>query len=301
MMKFVLAILAAVVSTWISLPAIAQQPKELPPAIVEIVKSLKPQRGKIAIPAAKASLDLGQNYDFYSAEDTRKILVSIWGNPPQSAEHALGMVMPAGASPVSDAWGAVITFEETGYVADDDAADVDYAEMLTQMRDAEGEANAERTQQGYPTIHIAGWAEQPRYDKATHSVVWARDLQFSGDSVHTLNYDVRTLGRTGVLSLNLVSNMPKLNEVRGAARAFAAHAAFDPGARYEDFDASVDRKAEYGIGGLVAAGTGLAVAKKLGFFALLAKFIKPIAIGVLVLFAAMRKRIAGLFGRSEDV
>lgn len=269
-------------------------------SIVALVKTLKPQHGKIALPGAKASLDLGTAYDFYGPADARTILVDIWGNPPENGQGILGLVMPAGKSPLGDSWGALITFEETGYVADDDAAETDYNELMQQMQEGETGLNEQRKTAGYPGIHLVGWAEQPGYNKAGHYVVWARDLKFSDAQIDTLNYDVRTLGRSGVLSVNLVSTMPKLAEVKKAAHEFAAHVTFDPGARYEDFDSSLDTKAEYGVGGLVAAGVGVVVAKKLGILALALKFIKPLLLGLFALFAAFRNRILGLFGRKTD-
>lgn len=281
-------------------PASAAEQQQASQSDVALVQSLRPQHGKIAISAAKASLDLGDRYDFYGPDDARKILVQLWGNPPESTADVLGIVMPAKASPLGKAWGAVVTYEDTGHVSDSDAAETDYGEIIQQMQDAEPETNEQRKQAGYPTIHLVGWAQQPTYDKATHSVIWARDLQFSGQSVHSLNYDVRTLGRTGVLSLNLVSSMPELADVRTAATSFTAHAAFDSGSRYEDFDASLDKQAEYGVGGLVAAGVGVAVAKKLGIFAILLKFLKPILLGLFAAFALLRKRIAALFWRNDD-
>jgi uncharacterized membrane-anchored protein len=265
-----------------------------------MVRAMKPQRGKVALPEAEATLDLGQSYDFYGPADARTILVQIWGNPPSAAEGVLGVVMPAGKSPLSDSWGAVVTFEKSGYVSDSDAAEIDYTELLGQMREGEATNNAERTAAGYPAMHLAGWAEQPNYDKANHSVVWAQDLSFTGQTVHSLNYDVRSLGRNGVLSLNLISQMPRLAEVKAAARDFATHASFNPGARYADFNPDTDEAAEYGIGGLVAAGVGVAAAKKLGLLAILLKFLKPILIGVVALGAVFRGKIAGLFGRNKD-
>ncbi|MEQ1497023.1 MAG: DUF2167 domain-containing protein [Novosphingobium sp.] len=278
---------------------IAQQPVTQA-QVQALVRSLKPQHGKITLPAAKASLELGTAYDFYGPADARKVLVDIWGNPPENAVGVLGLVMQAGKSPMGDAWGAIITFEETGYVADDDAAEADYTELMTQMQKGEAEQNEQRKASGYPGIHLVGWAEQPGYNKLNHSVVWARDLKFSDSQIDTLNYDVRTLGRSGVLSVNLVSTMPRLAEVQKAAHEFASHVKFDSGARYEDFDANMDQKAEYGVGGLVAAGVGVAVAKKLGILAILLKFIKPLLFGLIALIAVFRNRIMGLFGRKTD-
>ena len=61
-----------------------------------------------------------------------------------------------------------------------------------------------------------------------------------------------------------------------------------------------DEAAGYGIAGLVAGGVGLAVAKKAGLLVLLLKFIKPILLGLVVLFGAFRGRIMRLFGRREE-
>lgn len=281
-------------------PIAAEPAGDTSKELVDLAKTLKPQHGKIVLPAAKATLDIGTAYDFYGPEDAGKILTKIWGNPPESAEGVMGLVMKAGSSPVSDAWGAVVSYEATGYVSDEDAAKTDYTELLDSMREGEAESNKQRKESGYPEIHLAGWAEQPGYDQANHSVVWARDLKFSDSQVDTLNYDVRSLGRGGVLSLNLVSSMPHLAEVKAAAHEFASHAAFDPGARYADFDPSLDKKAEYGIGGLVAAGAGVVVAKKLGLLALMLKFIKPLLIAVVAGFAAFKNKLKGLFGRTKD-
>lgn len=287
----------------IEAPAVAAgsqtDPREA--AAIAALKSLSPQHGTVTLPEAHAGLDLGKNYDFYNAADARKIIVDIWGNPAGAADGVLGVVMPAGKSPGSDSWGAVITYDPSGYVADNDAKSADFNQILTDLKKNTEEANAERTKEGYPAMHIAGWAEQPNYDPATHSVVWARDLAVDGHSAHSLNYDLRTLGRSGVLSVNFVSGMGQLPEIRQAAADFSRHATFTSGWRYADFNPASDKKADYGIAGLVAAGVGVAAAKKLGVLALLAKFIKPIAVAVVAAFAALRKRISALFGRGGEI
>ena len=70
------------------------------------------------------------------------------------------------------------------------------------------------------------------------------------------------------------------------AEVLLSSTSFGPGERYEDFNASSDKTAEYGLAGLIAAGAGLGAGKliKLG---LIAKFWKVI----LVAFAAGKKLI----------
>lgn len=293
-MKRLLALFALLAAVFVA-PVVAQDAgsQDIPPELQAFLDELNPVSGKVDLPAAQATLDLGEDYIFYDATDAEKILVQLWGNPPQAATGILGMVMPAGSSPISDSWGAVVTFEETGYISDDDAAETDYDELLEAMQEGTRTNNAARTAAGYASIDLVGWADRPRYDRSTHSVVWAQNLAFADQEVHTLNYDVRTLGRYGVLSLNLISTMPELDNIRVAANDFAAHASFNEGARYADFDPSVDSAAEYGIAGLIAGGAGVAVAKKTGLIALLLKFIKPILIGLGIAAVAVWRFISG--------
>lgn len=262
-----------------------------------LLKSLKRETGTIPIQAAKADLVLGDQYYFVGPEQARTILVDIWRNPPAAANGVLGMVFPKGKSFVDDTWSAVITFEDTGYVSDDDAKTIDYNAMLEEMRRGD-EAQAESVRaQGYPAGILQRWAQPPTYDAGKHSLVWARDIKFDDMPEDSLNYDIRLLGRQGVLSMNILASMSQLDEVREAAKTFAAVGTFRTGARYADYNPSTDKKAEYGLAGLVAAGAGAAVAKKVGLLALLAKFGKFLVIGAIALFAMFRNAIGGLFGR----
>ena len=133
-------------------------------------------------------------------------------------------------------------------------------------------------------------------------MIWARDLRIDGAPVDTLNYDLRTLGRRGVLSLNFISVMPSLPAIRLAAADFADDARFDAGSHYQDFDASSDKKAEYGIAGLFAAGVGVVAVKKLGLLALILKFGKVIFVAVAAALVAVRKFFGRMFGfgRAQD-
>jgi len=273
---------------------------EVEARIRSIAERLHPVSGDVRIPAANAVLHLGQDYYFLPANEARIVLAEAWGNPPDAGQDVLGMVFPAGRTFADDTWGAVVTYQATGYVSDSDAASTDYNELMTQMQSGESELNAELTRRGFPTQHVVGWAQAPAYDARTHSVVWARNIQFGGEPQNTLNYDIRLLGRRGVLSLNMVTGMAKLAETRDAARRFASAAEFAPGERYADFQPGTDRVAEYGVAGLVAAGVGATLAKKAGLLALILAFGKKIFIFVAIAFAAAWRWIRRLFGHRED-
>ncbi|MBH5322673.1 DUF2167 domain-containing protein [Aurantiacibacter sediminis] len=243
-------------------------------------RSLPPENGTIQIPAARVSLELGDRYDFYGPEDARTIIVEHWDNRPEQAEGVLGVILPAGLDPREDGWGGIVTYAETGWISNDDARSADYDIILEEMQANARAENLERSGLGYPELEIVGWAQQPTYDSVRHALIWAREFDFSDTENNSLSYDVRLLGREGVLSINFVADMDKLPAIRRAASEITDGARFDPGARYEDYEAGSDEAAGYGLAGLVASGAGLAVAKQFGLLAMLAKLAKPLLVGL---------------------
>ncbi|HZZ34854.1 MAG TPA: DUF2167 domain-containing protein [Caulobacteraceae bacterium] len=257
---------------------------------------LTQRTGVVPLPTAKASLNLGDDYYFLDAADSRKVLVDGWNNPPDAADGVLGMIFPKRFKPLDEgAWGAVVTYEATGYVADKDAKSTDYDKLLEEMRKGEDQSNAERSKAGFHTVHLVGWAEPPAYDASAHSVIWARDLLFSGAPAHTLNYDIRVLGRAGVISLNVVAGLSDLAEVRTAASRIGRIAAYDAGQRYADYQTG-DKKAAYGVAGLIAAGVGAAALKKVGLLGLLLAFGKKAFVLIAAVGAAALAWLRRLFG-----
>jgi uncharacterized membrane-anchored protein len=264
-------------------PSAAEAEAAMDAELEKIEKDLHPQFGRISLLGAKAALNIGSRYYFLSAEETRKILVDAWGNPPDAATGVLGMVFPAGKSFRDSSWGAVVQYEETGHVKDDDAASQDFDQVLADMKQAVESGNPDVVAQGYAAKHLIGWAQPPTYDSRSKTLIWARNIKFEGTETNTLNYDVRKLGRTGVLSLNMVDSMPNLPAVKAAAVGLGETVSFDPGSAYADYNSSTDVTAEYGLSGLVAAGAGLLVAKKLGIIGILLLVLKK---GLFVFLAA---------------
>ena len=223
----------------------------------------------------------GETLAFLNPGDARKLLEDIWENPPGSTNGVLGVLVPKGFDPLrADNWAIVVSYEKTGYVTDDDADEIDYAGLLKEMQEATREENAKRVKEGYQGIELVGWASKPFYEKASHKLHWAKELHFSGMSENTLNYNLRALGRQGVLELNFVAGMGQLAEIRAAIPKVMAEVNFKPGYRYEEFDSKVDDMAGYGIAALIAGG----VLKKVGFFgiilAALVAFKKFVVFGV---------------------
>jgi uncharacterized membrane-anchored protein len=262
MVKLLLAVLL-----WLSLgaAALAAPPDEA--AEEQLIAAIKPRSGRVALPGGIATLDLPADFRYLSPADTDRVLQA-WGNPPDA--QTLGMIVPAGVSPLAhERWGVVVTYDKDGH-----------AKLLKTMQDNLAESNPERKKQGYPAMTLVGWAETPHYDKASHKLYWAKELQ-SGDSAqHGLNYNIRVLGREGVLVLNAVAGLDQLGQIKTEMQKVTTATNFTTGNQYGDFNGSTDKVAEYGIAALVAGG----VAAKLGLFAklfgLLLAFKKIVVIGV---------------------
>ena len=108
----------------------------------------------------------------------------------------------------------------------------------------------------------------------------SRELGARQDEPLTVNYNTYALGRDGYFSLNMVTSLDALPQLKPVAEQQLAALEYNAGKRYSDFNASTDHVAEYGLAALVV---GVA-AHKLGFIALagvfLAKFAKLILIGL---------------------
>jgi uncharacterized membrane-anchored protein len=298
-----LKLVLALAGLCIAVPAAAQpaaaDQKAREKQLVAILDSLHPVSGDVTMPEASAVLHLGKDYYYLPAAEARRVLVEGWGNPPETAEGVLGLVFPAGKTFLDDVWGAVITYDPTGYVTDKDAASTDYDALIKEMKEGTEAVNEERTRQGYPAQHLIGWAQAPTYDPRSHSLVWAKNVQFEGQTDNTLSYDVRLLGRKGVLSLNMITGMSKLAETRQAAAKFAGAAEFQPGSRYADYQPGTDKTADYGLAGLVAAGAGVAVAKKVGLIGIILAFGKKFLVLIIALVVGLGAWARRRFGGAE--
>ncbi len=252
------------------------------------VANLKPQSGDIVLHDGLAKAALPAHLRYLNPTDAATVLTDIWGNP--KGGRTLGMIVPADFNPLNDeSWAVVITFEEDGYVKDDDAGSIDYQKLLGEMQESAREASAERVKQGYPAIEIVGWASPPRYDAVAKKLYWAKELKFGGSPEHTLNYNLRLLGRRGVLNLNAVAGMKQLKLVETATPGILAAVNFQDGHRYADFKEDTDKVATYGLAALVAGGFAAKAGLFKGLWIAALAFKKFIIIGLIVLAASAKK------------
>jgi uncharacterized membrane-anchored protein len=286
-------IAAAMACALLAGPALAQDDTGNASERQKLIQSLHFQTGDIALAKADAHLHLQPGFRYLDQTDARKVLENLWGNPPD--EEVLGLLVPDNAGLESDhSWAVVLTYSnEDGHVSDEDAAKIDYAKMLKDMQEGIHDNNDERKKAGYSTFELIGWAEPPHYDAETKKLHWAKELAFSDANGHTLNYDIRVLGREGYLSLEAVSDMADQPLVKTGMQQVLPMAEFDSGHRYADFNPKTDKLAAYGLAALVAGGiaakTGLLA--KIGLMLLAAK--KLVIVGFLAVVAFVKKIFGG--------
>jgi uncharacterized membrane-anchored protein len=271
----------------------ATEPEATAPA-EPVGPQLQYQTGNITLPNKVATLHLGEKYRYLDPHEANKLLMA-WGN--ESDDTTEGAIVPADVNPMSETgWAVILTYVDDGHIDDKDAAEIDYSDMLKDMKEGTEDHNDARKKAGFEAVHLIGWAENPRYDAATKKLYWAKELSFEGSPSHTLNYDVRVLGREGVLSMNAVASMEQLEQIRGDMRPLIDTAEFNEGYRYAEFNSKTDKLAEYGLGALIAGG----VAAKLGLFAKLGALLLAFKKIILVGLVAIGGGIAKLFGKKKD-
>jgi len=212
--------------------------------------------------------------------------MELFHNPPSRSDRYY-------FGPEDLSWFALFTYEDTGYIKDDE--EIDASAVLSSLRAGTEAGNKIRIEKGWETMHIKGWEYKPFYDSGTQRLSWAVNVESAGQTI--VNYNTRILGRTGVTSATLVADPKNLattvTEFNNVVKGYT----FNIGDKYSEYK-SGDKMAEYGLAALIAGGAA-AVATKKGFWTVLAaaaaSFWKIIVAGIVIFFVSIGK----LFGRKE--
>jgi uncharacterized membrane-anchored protein len=230
-----------------------------------------------------AELQLPASVAFADKEDAQKLLEHM-GNVIGGTE--LGLVIPKAED---QDWIIVFDYDDIGYIKDAEKEKIDAAALLKSIQEGTEQANEERKKRGHAGLHVTGWAEPPHYDPRTHNLTWAA-LDRSDDGHRGVNYNVRLLGRSGVMSVTLVDEPDKLAGSKPSVDQVISAFSFKHGSSYAEWKPG-DKVAEYGLAGLVAAGAG-AAAVKLGLFGALGKLFAKMGKLIVVIVAAVGGAIA---------
>ena len=262
--------------------------------IDSIEAKLHYKTGTVTLQNGIGTIKIAPGFKFLDAEEARYVIEDLWGN--LKGQTSLGMILPADAKAVIADYAFIVEYEPMGYVKDDDADDINYDDLLKELKEETIKANDERKKAGIAAMTLTGWAEKPYYDKQRKLLYWAKEYQAEGSDEHTLNYDIRILGRKGVLVLQAVSGISQLSNVNHNKENILNMVSFNKGSRYEDFDSNIDDVAAWTIGGLVAG----KVLAKVGFLALILKNIKLIFLAIAGFGGAIWRFITGKKKKKEE-
>ena len=302
-MKKFLLIFTTLFSICTSLSLFAKEPGDSLEIIADeikrldsIEKSLNYKTGVIQLGSGIATINVPAGFKFLEPAEAKYVIEDLWGNPKGAAP--LGALFPVNSG-ATDAGGYafIVNYEDIGYVKDHDADKINYDDLLKELKESSEKDNEERKKMNLFTMDLLGWAAKPYYDKEKKVLHWAKEFSIPGAEQHTLNYDVRILGRKGVLTLQAVSSMQELDSVNSHIDEVLGMVTFSEGNRYAEFDSKTDEVAAWTIGGLVAG----KVLAKVGFFAIILKFLKFIIIGIGVAGTAIWKFISGKKRKQEEL
>ena len=243
--------------------------------------------GPITVPIGDglAEIDIGEGYVFLDAAETQRFL-ELNQNPIDGSEMAT-------VAPLSEemSWFVIFEWSEMGWVSDEDQDDLDADSILESIRQGTEASNEARRARGWPTMSILGWEEEPHYDTNTKNLSWAIIGESGGSQ--SINRLTKLLGRRGVMSATLVASPDELFAASAAVDELLTQYRFQKGSTYAEYVPGTDRLAKMGLTALVVGGAGAALVKS----GLLARFWKPIGLGLVALGAGIKRMFAS--GRSS--
>lgn len=200
----------------------------------------------------KAKIKLTGDLAFLGETDTKRFL-ELNGNPGSYNHYTIANL--------KEGWFAIFTFRPEGYVKDDEKIDADA--LLKTLKDGNERSLEERKRQNLPLIYLEGWHTPPHYDTSTKRLEWGTKLR-TADKEPLINYTTRILGRSGHMSVVLVSDPDSLDRDIKSFKAALKDFDYNSGEKYSEWKQG-DKVAAYGLGALVVGGAAAAVASKGGF------------------------------------
>jgi uncharacterized membrane-anchored protein len=221
-------------------------------AQMEVLKTLRFQKGDVVVGNNLATLRLTPEFRYLDPADTQMFLTRVWDNDPWLGRGALGLLLPNLDPLSSRSWAVIIRYADPGHVDDADADKIDPEERRHALDNQVQKVKAARAADGLEFIELLGWVHKPSYDKATRTLSWGTQMRFDRKKSE-LHYDIRVLGRRGVLGLDVLAEMAQRGLVERQIPDLLKMASFNPGNLYSDFNPSVDRAAHHGVVGLISA------------------------------------------------
>lgn len=263
----------------------------LPAAAADSEQDVRSQMQKLPWQVGPATGDVGSRSRIDIPDGSRLLpessgsrFLELTGNLPEPGDTVL----------VRKGWWATLSFEDSGFVKDDEKLDPDA--LLAALRKNEEAGNAERRKRGMPTLTNEGWIVPPHYDPNTKYLEYGLRLRSSESPQPIVNYTMRLLSRHGYETVILVTSPETLNDDVADLHQVLGGFKFNAGETYGEFRPG-DHVAEFGLGALVLGGAAAAAVKAgwfKGLLVALAAGWKFVAAAVVAGFAGLKR----LFGRA---
>lgn len=263
--------------------------------LMHLVRERHWESATVLIKHGAATLSLPAGVNFIPKKQALAVMAHM-GNRLDE-ENFYGLIIPADDN---QKWFVAASFDDSGYIKDDDQASIDADKILETMQKGLKEDNDERRTRGLAELEIVGWIEKPHYDSKAHQLIWSIEAKETGGkgpppTDNAVNYNTFALGRGGFISLNLVTSTTDVGNDKKIVATLLQNLAFDEGMKYENFDPKTDKVAEYGLMALIG---GIA-AKKLGLFALLAAVVAKSAKLLIVVALGAAVAVKNFFKRRD--
>lgn len=197
------------------------------------------QTGEVTLAGSGIKLFVPANYYFVSGAEARAHLQRI--GAPAPAGDVLGMVAPANTRPIDDTfWGAVISVNPLGHVAEERAERFAAADFLEEARAARPAA----------APRLEAFASPPVHDRARRLTVWT-ERTAGPASGRTIRNEQRLLGRNTVAGVTIDARADQATAVAAAAPDIARMISFQAGQAYADYAPASDTAPLYDLPSLV--------------------------------------------------
>ncbi|WP_169749151.1 DUF2167 domain-containing protein [Flavihumibacter petaseus] len=254
-----LFLLAAFSSSADPLDSVSSEPKEASALLPRLKRELDSidrklvfYTGKVQLADGAVELTVPEGFYFIAGDQARFILEEIWGNMPDM--DVAGMLVRTGfeATRLDNDHSFVISYSNVGYITDSKNIQLDHNQLLETLEDNMKKSNVVREEMGYNTMKVTGWVMVPYYDSFKKALYWASRIRANGSEEEILNYNLRLLGKNGVIKINAVATMDQLAAIKQELPAIIAQTRFAQGQSYADFKPGTDTASTWTMPEMVA-------------------------------------------------
>lgn len=239
---------------------------------------LKFHSGKLRFSDQSIRMKVPDGHYFIEPDQARYILENIWGNIPD--EEVLGMIVRSDFVPsnINNDYSFVISYAPIGYVSSEKQKEFDHLELLNNIREQLQEANEKRLEQGFNALQVENWVMIPYFDDYKKALYWATELKVNGSDESLVNYNLRLLGKNGVLKINAVGTMDQLPAIKKVLPFILSQSEFMKGFRHSDQANPVSSENNWQLEELISGKQQKSM---------LSAFPKPIAAGSLLMIGTI--------------